>query len=112
MRDRKSGLQLSQQEFFILASLINGPKHGWAIKERVSEITTNKVKLSAATLYENLSKMVDSGLIKRGGDIEVDGGESRKVYQLTGAGESAFKEQCRIYNEVAQLTTQPGYGGI
>ena len=96
---RQSGLLLSPQEFFILASLVDGPKHGYAIYKRVLEITETRVKLRGATLYENLSRMLSAGIIARDGDIQIETGERRKIYKITQDGGLAYEEQCKIYNK-------------
>jgi len=93
---RRTGFPLSQQEFLILASLAAGPKHGYAIAKDVLELTDGKVKFSAATLYENLSELLDKGFIERAGDKEVEPGERRKTYRITAEGATVLNEQLGI----------------
>lgn len=106
-KQRQSGLTLSNQAFFILASLAAKPKHGYAIAKEVLELTDGRVKLSAATLYENISRLLDEGLIERCGEEEIEPGERRKLYQISGEGATVLNEQWRVLERTGKLIPQP-----
>lgn len=106
-KSRTSGFDLSTQEFMILASIIGTSKHGYAIAKDVEEISDGKIHLSAATLYQNLSRMLDSGLIERDNDKEIAPGERRKFYRASGAGERVLREQWNIINRIGDMIPIP-----
>ena len=75
------------------------PRHGYAIAKDVKEeLTDGRVQFSAATLYENLSRMLDSGLVERDRDVEVEPGERRKTYRMTGEGAGVLSEYVRLFD--------------
>lgn len=106
-KTKRGGTPLSQQEFWILTSLLDATKHGYAIAKHVSELTEAKVNFSAATLYENLSRMLDAGLIEREGEKEVEPDKRRKVYRISGLGVRVLNEQWAIYNRAGQIIAKP-----
>ncbi|HEY1409295.1 MAG TPA: PadR family transcriptional regulator [Promineifilum sp.] len=82
-------LPLREPTFYILLSLAEGEKHGYAIIKDVAEISRGKVTLSTGTLYEALARLLDQRLIER---VMLSGGEGaagqhpgrpRKAYRLT-----------------------------
>lgn len=80
-------LPLSEPTFYILLSLSSNDKHGYAILKDVDHLSSGQTRLSASTLYEALSRLLEQGLIER---IEsVSEGNSlrpRKAYRLTHLG--------------------------
>ncbi|HRQ36631.1 MAG TPA: PadR family transcriptional regulator [Chloroflexota bacterium] len=85
-------LPLREPTFFILLSLAEGEKHGYAIIKDVAALSGGKVSLSTGTLYEALARLLDQALIERvesGGspdDASVHPGRPRKAYRLTPKG--------------------------
>lgn len=89
-------LPLREPTFFILLSLSEGEKHGYAIIKDVAALSNGKVNLSTGTLYEALARLLDQLLIERveaGGEArgdppepETHPGRPRKAYRLTPKG--------------------------
>lgn len=102
-RLRNTGSPLSQQQFLILSSLAESRKHGYAISTRISEATEGKVQFSGATLYENLSRMLDAGLIERSPEEEVQPGRLRKVYRITAKGATTLEGYLDIVSQAVSL---------
>jgi DNA-binding PadR family transcriptional regulator len=96
MRDEREDisdlLPLREPTLFILLSLADGEKHGYAILKQVAEMSSGKVTLSTGTLYEALARLLDQSLIERvtevtNGDAENSHpGRPRKAYRLTPKG--------------------------
>ena len=82
-------LPLREPTFYILLSLAEGEKHGYAIIKDVAEISRGKVTLSTGTLYEALARLLDQRLIERvmlsvgEGAAGQHPGRPRKAYRLT-----------------------------
>ena len=78
--------RFAEPSLYILVSLSNGPKHGYAIMADVEEISGSP--LGPGTLYAALARLERRGLIEA---LEPD--ERRRPYRLTGLGASTLKGQ-------------------
>lgn len=92
MSENGSGLNdllpLREPTFFILLSLADSEKHGYAILKDVEAVSDGKVTLSTGTLYEALARLLEQGLIERveTSQDESHPGRPRKMYRLTSRG--------------------------
>ncbi len=73
---------LTEQMYYIL------PLHGYAIMERVKELTCGRVIVGAGTLYTLLSRFEEEDIIKAVGEQE-----RRKTYTLTDKGRALICEE-------------------
>jgi DNA-binding PadR family transcriptional regulator len=78
----------------VLASLAEGPKHGYAITRDVEELAG--VRLGPGTLYGALARLEGNGLIEA-----LPAEDRRRPYRLTGTGSAALAEQLRVLQRVA-----------
>jgi DNA-binding PadR family transcriptional regulator len=98
-------LPLREPTFFILLSLADGEKHGYAILKDVAEISRGKVTLGTGTLYEALARLLDQALIEK---VTIDGpdeasnhpGRPRKAYRLTPRGGQAVRAETARLDEL------------
>jgi DNA-binding PadR family transcriptional regulator len=72
-------------DVLLLASLADGPRHGYAVKEALRERSNGRFDLPTGTVYPALHRLERAGLID--GSWEVAGGRRRRRYRLTPAGE-------------------------
>jgi DNA-binding PadR family transcriptional regulator len=80
-------LPLSEPTFYILLSLSSSEKHGYAILKDVEDLSGGQTRLSASTLYEAISRLLEQGLIERVESGHDNGSRRpRKVYRLTHLG--------------------------
>jgi PadR family transcriptional regulator len=86
------GMEFRLPSYFALATLIDGPLHGYAIVRRAAELSDGKVRLSTGTLYALLERAIDEGLVVAG-DPYVEGGRQRRDYRLTPAGRSELQAE-------------------
>jgi len=94
-------LPLSEAVFFILLSLLPGPKHGYAIMKDVEALSEARVCLSTGTLYGALKRLLQDGWIERIGDEGEETARQRKAYALTQPGRSVLEsEAARMKNLV------------
>ncbi len=81
---------LQEPTFYILLSLSQEAKHGYAILKDVEDLSSGKIKLGTGTLYGALSRLLDQGLIQRvdgaGPEDDTHPGKPRKAYALTHSG--------------------------
>jgi DNA-binding PadR family transcriptional regulator len=81
-------MELRPASYFVLASLLDGPLHGYAISARAAELSDGEVRLTAGTLYGALDRMAGRGLIEIEREETVDG-RLRRYYRLTDGGRDA-----------------------
>jgi PadR family transcriptional regulator, regulatory protein PadR len=90
------GMDLRPASYFVLASLLDGPLHGYAIAARAEELSGGEVRLTAGTLYGALERMSGQGLVEIDREETVEG-RRRRYFRLTGPGREA------VVNEAERL---------
>jgi DNA-binding PadR family transcriptional regulator len=80
--DVRQHLPLNPRELVILASLIDGPLHGYGIIKAVEERSESEVVLDPANLYRLLRRVRAVGWIEEAATDD----ERRKAYSLTPTG--------------------------
>jgi PadR family transcriptional regulator PadR len=81
-------MELRPASYFVLASLLDGPLHGYAISARASELSEGEVRLTAGTLYGSLDRMAARGLVEVEREETVEG-RLRRYYRITSGGRDA-----------------------
>jgi PadR family transcriptional regulator PadR len=74
--------------YFVLASLLDGPLHGYAIAARAEQLSEGEVRLTAGTLYGALERMAGQGLVQVDREETVEG-RLRRYYRLSDQGREA-----------------------
>jgi len=74
-----------------------GPMHGYAITQKVEEITKGKIKLSYGALYPILHKLESEKIL--GTASEIHNNRIRVYYALTPKGHSVVKEKIKELTE-------------
>jgi PadR family transcriptional regulator, regulatory protein PadR len=95
-------MMLSDQGYFVLASLQDGPLHGYAIIKKAAVISGGRVKLATGTLYGVLDRLASNGLVVLESESIVDG-RARRTYQLTHDGMSALRTEAERLANAAQV---------
>ncbi|MDR0345555.1 MAG: helix-turn-helix transcriptional regulator [Nocardiopsaceae bacterium] len=75
----------------LLATLTEGPRHGYAIREALREGSGGEFDLPTGTVYPALHRLERAGMI-RGTWSEVTG-RKRRTYELTSAGRRSLEAQ-------------------
>ena len=97
--------------FHILMALADEDRHGYAIIQEVHTRTNGEVRLSPATLYRSIQRMLDEELIEEVRERpapELDD-ERRRYYRLTSAGRSAAREEANRLAELVRLARASGF---
>ena len=79
-------LPLKPAAFHILLSLGDGPRHGYAIRAAVEELTRGGIRLWPATLYGSVRQLAELRLIEPLDTSEPTDDARRRYYQLTPLG--------------------------
>ena len=85
-KDISQFLPLSPATLHILIALANEDRHGYGIMQEVARQTNDQYKLGPGTLYDNLQKLLDQGLIDEANRQDTDD-PRRRYYRLTSLGE-------------------------
>ena len=106
---RKTDLLQGTLDLLILRTLATGPMHGWAIAQRIQQVTEDVLQIAQGSLYPALHRLEQEDW------IEAEWGTSEanrpaKFYQLTKAGKKqlAAEEENweRIAGAVARVLSQ------
>ncbi|HXB46700.1 MAG TPA: PadR family transcriptional regulator [Streptosporangiaceae bacterium] len=98
----KSPAAMREPTYFVLAALLAGPLHGYAIIKRAEEMSNGRVRLATGTLYTALDRLTDEGYVRLVSE-EVVAGRIRRSYGLTDDGATALSAEARRMAEAAQL---------
>ncbi|GGO77523.1 PadR family transcriptional regulator [Nonomuraea cavernae] len=90
-------MALREQSYLVLLALSEGPLHGYGVIKAVRELSEDRVRLGAGTLYGALDRLTRTGLARVDSEEVVDG-RHRRYYELTGQGAELLAE------ETARLT--------
>lgn len=108
-RVARSYLPLTPTTFQIVVALADTEKHGYRILKDVCQWTSSEGRLSTGTLYGNLARLVDAGIIvesHRSRKI-ASNDERRRYYRLTELGrEVAIAEAERMEHALAIARTR------
>jgi len=95
-------MEIRRSTYFILAALLDGPLHGYAIIGRANELSGGEVRLSTGTLFGALDRLVESGLVEAGEEEKVEG-RVRRSYILTDEGLAALTAEAGRLRRAARL---------
>jgi len=90
--------------YFVLASLLDGPLHGYAIIQRAAELSGNRVRLATGTLYTALDRLTAEGYVRLVRE-EIVNGRARRSYGLTDSGAGALRAEAARLAAAARLVT-------
>ena len=81
---------MREPTYFLLLALAAEPLHGYAIAARARELSDERVKLTAGTLYGALDRLTDTGEVALDREEQVDG-RTRRYYRLTDHGAAELR---------------------
>jgi transcriptional regulator len=84
-KGRRLDLLQGTLDLLILRTLLNGPKHGWDIAERIEQISEHVLEINQGSLYPALHRLEHQGWIKAESRVSELGRRAR-YYRLTAAG--------------------------
>src|ERR1700733_14492263 len=97
---------MREPTYFVLASLLAGPLHGYGIIKRAAELSDGRVQLATGTLYTALDRLAAGGYVRLVSD-EVVSGRTRRTYGLTDTGAGALRAEAERMAQAARLVTEP-----
>jgi len=92
-------------DLLILRTLSVGPQHGWAISERVQQVSSDVLRIQQGSLYPALHRLERRGWIKaRWGTSENN--RRAKYYELTRAGQKQLEVETDSWQKLAAAVAQ------
>jgi transcriptional regulator len=84
----------------ILRTLLAGPQHGWAISERIQQVSEDVLRVNQGSLYPALHRLEHQGWIKaEWGASEL--GRRARFYRLTAAGRRQLEVETEAWARMA-----------
>ena len=96
--------EMREPTYFVLASLLDGPLHGYAIIKRAAELSGGRVRMATGTLYTALDRLAGEGYVQVVRE-EIVNGRARRSYGLTETGTAALRAEAARMAAAAQLVT-------
>lgn len=90
---------VSEPVLYILMSLAETPRHGYALIKDIETISEGRLRLSTGTLFGALRRLLENGWIQRF-DLE-DTSRDKQAYRLTPAGRKQLQSEL---DRLKQLT--------
>jgi DNA-binding PadR family transcriptional regulator len=81
---------LRSVELHILLSVVDRPRHGYAILQEAEERTDGRPGFEIPTLYRALLRLREAGLIRAAAPPEPDADERREYWEATAGGRRAL----------------------
>ena len=99
---RPSKLDLLQGtlDLLILRTIEAGPRHGWAIAERIQQISREALRVHQGSLYPALHRLEQQGWIQSEW-AETETGRSAKMYSLTRAGREQLERELANWSRLS-----------
>jgi DNA-binding PadR family transcriptional regulator len=79
-------LPLSPAPLHILLALVSEDRHGYGIMQEVARQSDDRYKLGPGTLYDNLEKLLNQGVVEESPRRSLADDPRRRYYRLTGFG--------------------------
>src|SRR5579872_2076686 len=88
-------------DLLILRTLQTGPQHGWAISERIQQISEDVLRLNQGSLYPALHRLEHQGWIKADWGVSELGRRAR-FYDLTKAGRKQLEIEAEQWSRLTR----------
>jgi transcriptional regulator len=92
-------------DLLILKAVALEPQHGWAVAERIKQISHAKLQVQQGSLYPALHRLERRGWIKASWDVS-DNNRRAKYYELTKAGRKRLEEGTATWREMTGAVGQ------
>ncbi len=92
-KNSKTFPPLSPAVLYILLALIEQDRHGYGIMQEVVRQSDGRCKLGPGTLYDNLERLTDEGLVKEMPCPKGDDDRRRRYYRLSDSGKDALRSE-------------------
>ena len=100
---RSEAAPLTEAVLLILMSLVDKPRHGYALMKEIESLSGGRVRLSTGTLYGALRRLLDDKWIER---FESDDtSREKQTYRLTAAGRRQLQAELERMKQLTRAGT-------
>jgi transcriptional regulator len=99
MTDDRLDLPQGTLDLLILKSLSLGPQHGWAISERIHQVSRATLQIPQGSLYPALHRLERRGWIKAEWGAS-DNNRKAKYYELTKTGRKQLEAEAAAWDKL------------
>lgn len=86
-------------DLLILRTLQTGPQHGWAISERIQQLSRDALRVNQGSLYPALHRLEHQGWIGAEWGVSELGRRAR-FYRLTASGRKQLERETKTWNRL------------
>ena len=103
----KAGIDLPQGtlDLLILRTVALGPQHGWAISERIQQVSSEVLQVRQGSLYPALHRLERRGWIKARWGTS-DNNRRAKYYELTRSGQNQLAADAAAWRKLTSAVGQ------
>ena len=101
MEPKRIELPQGTLDLLILKTVSLEPQHGWAISERLQQISTGRVQVQQGSLYPALHRLERRGLI-RAEWAPSDNNRNAKYYELTARGRRHLETETTAWQTLSR----------
>jgi PadR family transcriptional regulator, regulatory protein PadR len=105
MTDPRLDLPQGTLDLLILRTLSLGPQHGWAVSERVQQISNDVLRIQQGSLYPALHRLERRGWIKATWGTS-ENNRRAKYYELTKTGKKQLAEEQDAWEKLTAAVAQ------
>ena len=92
-------------DLLILKILALEPQHGWALSNRIRQVTSDAVLLQQGTLYPALHRLERRGMIRSRWGVS-DNNRRARYYELTRKGARQLEQEAENWRQLATVVAQ------
>jgi PadR family transcriptional regulator, regulatory protein PadR len=92
-------------DLLILKTLALGPQHGWAVSERLQQISTDVLRVKQGSLYPALHRLERRGWIRAHWGAS-ENNRRAKFYELTPRGRKQLKEEADAWQRLTAAVAE------
>src|ERR1700739_3324577 len=92
-------------DLLILRTLMVGPQHGWAVSERVQQVSSDVLRIQQGSLYPALHRLERKGWIRAQWGTS-ENNRRAKYYELTRAGAKQLERETEAWHKLTVAVAQ------
>jgi PadR family transcriptional regulator, regulatory protein PadR len=105
VKDQHIDLPQGTLDLLILKTLALGSQHGWAISERVQQVSSDVLRIQQGSLYPALHRLERRGWIKAEWGIS-ENNRRAKYYELTRSGKKQLEVETESWRKLTSAVAQ------
>jgi PadR family transcriptional regulator PadR len=105
MTDHHVDLPQGTVDLLILKTLALGSQHGWALSNRIRQVTSDSLLIQQGTLYPALHRLERRGWIRSRWGVS-ENNRRAKYYELTRTGRKELEQGTAKWQHLASLVAQ------